>query len=34
VRNHAWTVLGCRFLVTVTATFRALYVFEAVEVVR
>jgi len=32
VRNHAQTVLACDFFVTVTATFRMLYVFVVLEV--
>jgi putative transposase len=32
IRNHAQTVLACDFFVTVTATFRVLYVFVVLEV--
>jgi putative transposase len=32
VRNHARAVLACDFFVTVTATFRVLYIFVVVEV--
>src|SRR5438067_60009 len=32
VRNHASSVLACDFFVTVTATFRVLYVFVVLEV--
>jgi transposase InsO family protein len=32
VRNHASAVLACDFFVTVTATFRVLYVFVVLEV--
>ena len=32
VRNHAQAILACDFLVTVTATFRLLYVFAIMEV--
>src|SRR5262245_8214970 len=32
VRNHARSVLACDFFVAVTATFRSLYVFVALEV--
>jgi hypothetical protein len=29
VRNHAEAILACDFFVTITATFRTLYVFVA-----
>ena len=32
MRNHARSVLACDFFVTVTATFRMLYVFVVLEV--
>jgi len=32
VRNHAEGILACDFFVTVTASFRVLYVFVAMEV--
>ena len=32
VRNHARSVLACDFFVTVTATFRILYIFVVLEV--
>ena len=32
VRNHAKTVVACDFLVSITATFRVLYVFVAMEI--
>ena len=32
VRNHAQAILACDFFVTVTATFRVLYVFVVMEV--
>lgn len=32
VRNHAQSVVGCDFFVSVTATFRILYVFVAMEI--
>jgi putative transposase len=32
VRNHARAVLACDFFVTVTATFRVLYIFMVMEV--
>jgi hypothetical protein len=32
VRNHASAVLACDFFVTITATFRVLYVFVVLDV--
>src|SRR5262249_22512838 len=32
VRNHATAVLACDFFVAISATFRALYVFEVLDV--
>jgi putative transposase len=32
VRNHAREIRACDFFVTVTATFRLLYVFAALDV--
>jgi hypothetical protein len=32
VRNHAQAVVACNFCVAVTATFRVLYVFVAMEI--
>jgi putative transposase len=34
VRNHAQDILACDFFVTVTVTFRVLYVFLIMEVAR
>jgi len=31
LRNHAHAIVACDFVVAVTATFRLLYVFEAIE---
>jgi hypothetical protein len=32
VQNHAKTIVACDFFVSVTATFRLLYVFVALEI--
>lgn len=32
VRNHAKAIVACEFLISVTATFRVLYVFVAMEI--
>jgi hypothetical protein len=34
VRNHANVIVACDFFTVVTATFRTLYVFVILEIVR
>ena len=34
VRNHAKAIVACDFFVSVTATFRIVYVFVAMEIIR